>query len=132
MTLPHLPAAELAVLELLWQRPGASIRELADALYPGGSTSDYATVQKLIERLEQKHCVRCDRSAFAHRFTAGIARADLIDGQLRDVAQRLCEGSLAPLLMHLVEGATLSKKERDQLRQMLDSGATPSKRRRKQ
>jgi BlaI family transcriptional regulator, penicillinase repressor len=128
MNWSRLPAAELAVLEILWRVGQATIRQLTDELYPGGSTSDYATVQKLIERLEGKGGVRRDRSGFAHQFCPAVERSEVLDQQLRDVAERLCEGSLTPLLMHLVQGARLSKGDRDQLRQLLDQPAPRSKR----
>jgi predicted transcriptional regulator len=117
----HLPAAELAVLEALWQSGPSTIRQLMLRLYPGGASAEYATVQKLVERLEAKGCIRRDRSAFVHTVEASVERQRVIDLQLRDVAERLCEGSLTPLLMHLVQGATLSAAERKQLREMLDS-----------
>ena len=128
MNWSRLPAAELAVLEILWRVGRATIRQLTDELYPGGSTSDYATVQKLIERLEGKGGVQRDRSGFAHQFCPAVERSEVLDQQLRDVAERLCEGSLTPLLMHLVQGARLSKGDRDQLRQLLDQPAPRSKR----
>jgi predicted transcriptional regulator len=120
----RLPAAELAVLEALWRRGEATIRQLADELYPGGSPSDYATVQKLIERLERRRCVARDRSAFAHRFKPRVDRAELLDQQLRDVATRLCDGSLTPLLMHLIDAARLTRSDRQQLRALLDRPAS--------
>ena len=49
--------AELAVLQVLWEEGPLPIRSLADVLYPGGKTAQYATVQKLLERLEGKGCV---------------------------------------------------------------------------
>jgi predicted transcriptional regulator len=108
------------VLEALWQSGPATIRELTAQLYPRGSTSDYATVQKLLERLEDKGCVSRDRAAFAHRFAATVAREDLIGRQLESVAQKLCEGSLTPLLLHLVQATPLSPEQRAELRRMLD------------
>ena len=44
--------AELAVLQALWELRAATIRQLTDQLYPRGNVSHYATVQKLLERLE--------------------------------------------------------------------------------
>src|SRR5206468_5487882 len=52
--IPDVPDAELAVLRELWDKGPESIRQLTDALYPGGSDAHYATVQKLLERLEAK------------------------------------------------------------------------------
>lgn len=112
--------AEFAVLEALWQHDAQTIRELTQRLYPGGSVSDYATVQKLLERLEAKRCVHRDRKAHAHLFSAARQRSDLIDSQLQQLADKLCEGSLAPVLLHLVQATKLSKADRELLRQMLD------------
>ena len=69
---------ELAVLQVLWDGGPATIRQLTDAVYPGGGTAQYATVQKLLERLERKQCVRRDRGGSAHVFTATIAREELL------------------------------------------------------
>ena len=48
---------------------------LTDRVYPRGGASAYATVQKLLERLEDKECVRRDRSAMAHVFRAAVSCA---------------------------------------------------------
>jgi len=119
--------AELAVLEVLWDEGPSTIRHIADRLYPDGGTSEYATVQKLLERLEGKRCVRRDRSGFAHIFSAAVDRSDLIDRRLRDVAAKLCGGSLTPLLMHLVDDVRLTRREREALRRLID-GADDSAR----
>ena len=60
MTRPRadVTEAELAVLKELWELGPSTIRELADRLYPGGATAHYATVQKLLERLTGKGCVK--------------------------------------------------------------------------
>jgi hypothetical protein len=49
--------AELAILQVLWDRGSATIRALTDARYPPGGPSDYATVKKLLARLESKGIV---------------------------------------------------------------------------
>jgi len=119
---PRVTDAELAVLEALWEHGPATIRALTSRLYPRGSNSDYATVQKLLERLEDKRCVARDRTGFAHCFSPKVAREDLIGQQLENVAQKLCEGSLTPLLLHLVQATPLTTAQRAELRRMLDEG----------
>ena len=52
---------ELAILQVLWDRGQASVRELTEQLYSEYSSSQHATVQKLLERLEAKDCVRRNR-----------------------------------------------------------------------
>jgi len=116
----HVADAELAVLEVLWDHSPRTIRQMTDILYPGGTTSEYATVQKLLQRLENKGCVSRDRSQSSHRFSPSIARDDLIGEQLEQVAQKLCDGSLTPLLLHLTNNVRLKKRERELLKKMID------------
>ena len=117
----RLTDAEFAVLEPLWDEGPQTIRQLTGRLYPQQSTSDYATVQKLLERLEAKRCVKRDRRAPAHVFRAAVAREDLIDNELQQIADRLCEGSLVPVLNQLIRRTTLSRAERAELEQLLDA-----------
>jgi BlaI family penicillinase repressor len=111
---------ELALLQVLWDSGPATIRQLTDVLYPGGGAAHYATVQKLLERLEGKGCVHRDRTPQAHVFMAAIAREDFIGRRLRDMAEKLCGGSLTPLLTHLVRTKGLTSRERQELRDLID------------
>ncbi len=112
--------AELTVLQELWERGPATIRRLADALYPRGGASQYATVQKLLDRLEAKGCVRRERGEGANVFAAVLDRDALIGRRLRAVAETLCGGSLTPILTHLVRAERLSAQERQALRALID------------
>lgn len=112
--------AELAVLRELWERDGTTIRDLTHRLYRGGGASAYATVQKLLERLEAKACVTRDREQMPHVFRAAIDRQALIGQRLEALADDLCEGSLAPLLTNLVGKRRLSEAERQALRTLVD------------
>ena len=112
--------AELAILQLLWDGGPATIRRLTDALYPGGGAAQYATVQKLLDRLEAKSCVRRERSGAAHTFAATVGREEIIGRRLREVAEKLCGGSLTPLLTHLVRTRSLSSREREELRALIE------------
>ena len=109
--------AELAVLQALWDVERATVRELAETLYPGGGASEAATVQKLCERLLAKRCVSKDASVRPATYRAQVDRADLIGRHLRNVADKLCSGSLTPLLTHLVDAAGLEGDEFASLRE---------------
>lgn len=111
---------ELEVLQVLWDTGPCTIRHLTDTLYPGGGPPKYWTVQKLLERLDEKGYVRRDRSGSAHTFAATVDRDELIGRRLRDVAEKLCGGSLTPLLTHLMRSRPLSSQERQELRQLID------------
>lgn len=112
--------AELAVLQVLWDRGPSTIRQLTDVLYAAGSAAHYATVQKLLERLESKECVTRERAAPVHVFAAVINREDLIGRRLRAMAEKLCGGSLTPLLTHLVRTTRLTAREQRELRDLIE------------
>jgi len=112
--------AELALLQVLWDEGPATIRQLVERVYKQTGTSVYATVQKLLDRLESKDCVTRERGGTVHVFRAAINRDELIGRRLRAVADSLCGGSLSPLLTHLVEGRGLTDRERRELRGLID------------
>jgi BlaI family transcriptional regulator, penicillinase repressor len=126
-TPPDVTDAELAVLQTLWEQGEATIRRLTDVLYPQGKAAQYGTVQKLLERLEAKGCVRRDRAPWPHRFTAAVDRDTLIGWRLRATAEKLCGGSLTPLLLHLLRAEQLNPDERQELRSFLDQLKKPSR-----
>ena len=117
---PEVSNAELRVLQSLWDCGPSTIRQLTERLYPSVTTAIYATVQKLLERLEKDGYVGRDRSAPPHVFFAAISKDGYIGGQLRAMAERLCGGSLTPLLTHLLKTESLSPKDRSELRRLLD------------
>ena len=110
---------ELLVLQALWERGTLSRRQIADELYPGGTPAHYTTVQKLLERLEAKGCVSSRLRGGVRLFTATVVREELIRRRLRAVAEKLCGGSLTPLLMNLVRDGGLSEAELKELRSLI-------------
>jgi BlaI family penicillinase repressor len=112
--------SELAVLRILWDRGMATIRQLTDELHPGGGAAQYATIQKLLDRMEDKGYVRRDRSLFVHRFVPVLDRDQLIGRRLRSLAKTLCDGSLTPLLTHLARAGDLTEADRQTLRAIIE------------
>ena len=118
--------SELGLLQVLWDRGRCSTRQVTQVLHPGGGVSRYATVQKLLERLEAKGLVQRDRSLFVHTFTAAVDRDELIGRRLRALADRLCGGSLVPIVSHLSRNQALTAQERKALRELIDA-PTPAR-----
>ena len=115
-----LTEAELAILELLWEKRQASIRQITDALQPRATASRYATVQKQLERMEEKGLVRRDRSLFVHVFLPALSRDELIGQRLLNVVEKLCGGSMVPLLSQLTRVRRLTPQERRALRELVE------------
>ncbi len=111
---------ELAVLQVLWERGPSPRRQIADVLYPNGGPAHFTTVQKLLERLEKKGHVQRSSDGVPVTFTAITGREELISRRLLDVAEKLCGGSLTPLLMNLVRAKPLTPREQQELQGFLD------------
>ncbi len=114
--LTNITDAEWAVLQLLWEQRTATVRQLTAVLYPKAGASEYATVHKLLERLQAKGYVRREREGGVYVFRSVVDREDVIGQQLEALVDRMCGGSLQPLLSHLVRAKGLTPEE---LRELL-------------
>ena len=115
-----IPEAELQVLKLLWASEPLTAREIASDVYDEATPTSVGTVQKLLQRLEAKECVLRDRSEHTHRFSAAVTQTDIAASQLDLLAERVSDGSLAPFVTGLVRGRKLSRKEKAEIRRLLD------------
>lgn len=120
MKLPPLANAELAVMELLWDGSGLTARRIRETLYPDASKAQHGTVQRLLQRLEEKGFVTRDKSLPVHLFSAAIGREAYASGQLETLAAKLTGGSIAPLITHLLEQKRITPDELRRLRRILD------------
>lgn len=104
---PKLTKLELQIMEVLWGRGPASIREVLEA-FPKSRRAAYTTVQTIMYRLEAKNAVRRARKiSNAHIFepvlTRGAEQQRLIDEVLG-----LFGGRAQPLMSHLIESGQLT------------------------
>ncbi len=120
---PPLANAELAVMDLLWQQDRMTARSIREQLYPGSNKAQHGTVQRLLQRLEDKGFVERDTDLPVHLFTARLSREAYASGQLESLADKLTGGSLAPLITHLMEQKRISRTEINRLRQILNGQA---------
>ena len=93
-----LANAELAVMELLWDADRLTARHIREQLYPRASKAQHGTVQRLLQRLEDKGFVERDLELPVHLFSARISREAYAGSQLESLADKLTGGSLAPLI----------------------------------
>lgn len=120
MKSPPLANAELAVMELLWDRNRVTARAIRETLYPDASKAQHGTVQRLLQRLEEKGFVERDRTLPVHLFSAAISREAYASSQLESLAAKLTGGSLAPLITHLIEQHKIAPEEIERLRRILE------------
>src|SRR5438105_5082778 len=106
---PRLSKLELQILEALWARGRASIREIQEA-FPAPRPA-YTTIQTTVYRLERKKAVRRVRKiSNAHIFEPIVAR-DVTRHRLLDEILSFFGGRAQPMMAQLAEGGKLTRSD---------------------
>jgi BlaI family penicillinase repressor len=104
---PKLTKLELEIMETLWTRGSASIREIQES-FPEKKRPAYTTIQTTVYRLESKKAVRRVRKVGNfHIFEAAVSR-DIAQRKLVDDLLALFGGRTQPVMAHLIESGRLT------------------------
>src|SRR5436309_8283863 len=107
MSEPKLAKLELKIMETLWARGQASIREIQEA-FPEDDRPAYTTVQTTVYRLEVKKAVRrVKKVGNFHIFEAAVSR-NAAQRRLIDDLLALFGGRTQPVMAHLIESGKLT------------------------
>lgn len=107
MTLPKLTKLELQIMEALWTRGEASIREMQET-FPEKDRPAYTTIQTTVYRLEAKKAVRrMKKVGNFHIFEAAVSRNAAQRRLINDLLA-LFGGSTQPVMAHLIESGKLT------------------------
>jgi predicted transcriptional regulator len=115
----ELGSAELEVLKVLWDAGPSTVRDVLNHLHAHGRQIAYTTVQTLLTRLEQKGCVRSDKSDLAHVFRARVTRNRVTRSRLKTLVNQLYDGAAGPLVLHLVRHERLTPDELEELHRLI-------------
>ena len=104
---PRLTRLEMQIMETLWTRGEASIRELQEA-FPEKKRPAYTTVQTTVYRLEAKRVVkRVRKVGNFHMFAAAVSR-DAAQRRLVDELLAMFGGRTQPVMAQLIESGKLT------------------------
>jgi len=104
---PKLAKLELQIMDVLWTRTKASIREIQET-FPEKDRPAYTTIQTTIYRLEAKKAVRrVKKVGNFHIFEAVVSR-NAAQRKLIDDLLTLFGGRTQPVMAHLIESGKLT------------------------
>jgi predicted transcriptional regulator len=107
MAKPRFTPLELQIMQVLWDRGTASIREIQEG-FPEQGRPAYTTVQTTVYRLEGKNAVRrAKKISNAHIFEAVVTR-HAAQHRLVDELLGLFGGRTQPVMAHLIESGKLT------------------------
>jgi BlaI family transcriptional regulator, penicillinase repressor len=115
---PKLTKLELQIMEVLWNRGRASIREIQEA-FPEESRPAYTTVQTTVYRLEVKKVVqRVKKVGNFHIFEAAVSRK-VAQRRLVDDLVAMLGGHIQPVMARLIESGKLTLADVKEAEKML-------------
>jgi len=104
---PRLTKLEMQIMETLWTRVEASIRELQES-FPEKKRPAYTTVQTTVYRLEAKRVVkRVRKVGNFHMFAAAVSR-ESAQRRLVDELLAMFGGRTQPVMAQLIESGKLT------------------------
>jgi BlaI family transcriptional regulator, penicillinase repressor len=117
---PQKPtAAELQILQVLWERGPSTVREVHEALQEEKALG-YTTVLKLMQIMTTKGLVRRDENQRAHVYEAQQPAEKTKRQFAADMLERVFDGSARELMLHALASQRSTRQEIEELRNLLD------------
>lgn len=119
----RLSAGEWRLMRALWsacaERGRATAREVLEALEPGTEWA-YTTVKTMLDRLAEKKVLVRERRALALNYRPRITREEAQRREVEALKSGVFGGRAAPLVHLLIEEERLSRRDREELRRLLE------------
>lgn len=114
--------AERAILEVLWERGEASVREVAEALSATKAVA-YNTVLTMLGILLKKSLVAYRQEGRAFIYRACVSRDEVRTQALDNLLRQFFDDSPEVLALHLVQNHDLDASDLDRLRGKIAAAA---------
>lgn len=115
---PKPTAAELAILQVLWDRGPSTVRDVHEAL--SERQTGYTTVLKLMQIMAKKGLVRRDDSRKTHIYQVSLPKERTERQLVSDLLERAFRGSAERLVMRALESRRISADELARIKKLLD------------
>lgn len=109
---PHITAAELRIMKVLWDSGSATVRDVKEVLASLGEDDPaYTTVMTLMNQLGSKGALAVDKSRQPYVYRPAVRRDQVLSHRLSQFLQTVFDGQAGELVLRLVEEADLSPEE---------------------
>ena len=106
---PHITAAELRVLKVLWELGSGTVREVLERVSDeSGEPPAYTTVMTLLNQLAGKDVLSVERKRQPFVYSPAVRREQVLSQRLKQFLQTVYDGQAGELVLRLVEEAELS------------------------
>ena len=112
--------SELEILQVLWQKGKATVREVHDELSRSRDIG-YTTALKLLQIMYEKGLVTRDDSSKTHIYQAAVSREKTQKQMVGKMISTLFSGSPSELVMQALGNHKASEEELDEIQKLLDN-----------
>lgn len=110
---------EMEILQVLWQKGNATVREVHEAL--NKKESGYTTTLKLMQILHEKGMVERNTNQKTHIYKALVSQDKTEKQLVNKMIDNVFNGSAARLVMQALGNHSASAEEIDEIKKYLDS-----------
>ena len=111
---------EWYIMQVLWEKSSASLRELCDALSESKGWTKHA-ISSFLKRMLEKGAISVDESGKVKNYIPLWNKDETILEETQSIMERVYKGDLLLMVSNAVKEQKLTKKEIEELKSMLDN-----------
>ena len=111
--------AELEILDILWERKEATVRDVFDEISKRKRTT-YTTVLKFMQIMQEKGLVERDEKSKAHIYRPRQTQSQTQSKLVKSLLEKAFRGSALSLVQHVLEAKPADAEELAAIRRMID------------
>jgi predicted transcriptional regulator len=116
---PEPTKSELEILQVLWKNGPSTVRFVNDELNEQKREVQYTSTLKLMQIMVEKNLLDRDDSQMKHVYRPALEEGKTKSFLLERFVNTLYNGSASSLMMHLIGNKNTSKKELDQIKELI-------------
>ena len=118
----HPTELELAILKILWRDGPCSVRQVREALVEFRDLA-HTSVMTILGIMTRKGYARRNKQGSSYVYKAVVTEQQATQGMLRDLVDRVFDGSAVAVMQRLLDTSDLDADEMAQVRQLINRKA---------
>ena len=110
--------SEWQVMKIIWRDPPQTLPEILDRLKSTGWSK--TTIQTYLARLVKKGALYTERQGKGYLYYPAVSETECQLAETRDFLRRVYDGSLSKMVMGFVGSGSLSRKELEELKELIE------------
>jgi len=109
---------EVDVMGIVWNLNTATVKDVFEVMYKRRGLA-YTTIMTVMNRLAVKGILSQDKSTVPYVYRPLVARDEMATSMVREVVDRLLEGSAGTVMSYLIDSGDIDKAEISKLKALI-------------